>query len=49
MNENFAQLSVSDISPSDGGTGPRGISPSDGGTGPRGISPSDGGTGPRIK
>ena len=47
MNSNFAQLSISEISPSDGGAGPRGISPSDGGTGPRGISPSDGGTGPR--
>lgn len=35
MNSNFAQLSVSDISPADGGTGPRDISPSDGGTGPR--------------
>jgi hypothetical protein len=35
MNNNFAQLSVSGISPCDGGTGPRGISPCDGGTGPR--------------
>jgi len=35
MNNKFAQLSVSDISPIDGGTGPRGISPIDGGTGPR--------------
>lgn len=35
MNNKFAQLSVSGISPIDGGTGPRGISPIDGGTGPR--------------
>ena len=35
MNNSFAQLSVSGISPSDGGVGPRGISPCDGGTGPR--------------
>jgi hypothetical protein len=47
MNSKFAQLSISEISPSDGGTGPRGIAPSDGGAGPRGIAPSDGGAGPR--
>lgn len=47
MNSKFAQLSISEISPSDGGTGPRGIAPSDGGAGPRGVSPSDGGAGPR--
>jgi hypothetical protein len=35
MNSKFAQLSISEISPSDGGTGPRGISPSDGSVGPR--------------
>ncbi len=35
MNNKFAQLSVSGISPSDGGVGPRGVSPSDGGVGPR--------------
>ena len=35
MNNKFAQLSASGISPIDGGTGPRGISPIDGGTGPR--------------
>jgi len=35
MNRNFAQLSETGISPSDGGVGPRGISPSDGGVGPR--------------
>lgn len=35
MNSKFAQLSISEISPSDGGIGPRGISPSDGGIGPR--------------
>ena len=47
MNNKFAQLSVSCISPTDGGSGPRGVSPTDGGSGPRGISPTDGGSGPR--
>jgi hypothetical protein len=47
MYSKISQLSISNFSPSDGGTGPRGVSPSDGGTGPRGFSPSDGGTGPR--
>jgi hypothetical protein len=35
MNNNFAQLSVFDISPTDGGVGPRDFSPTDGGVGPR--------------
>lgn len=35
MNNKFAQLSVSEISPSDGSVGPRGMSPSDGSVGPR--------------
>ena len=35
MNNEFAQFSVSEISPTDGGAGPRGFSPTDGGAGPR--------------
>jgi hypothetical protein len=35
MNNKFAQLSVSSISPTDGGVGPRDISPTDGGNGPK--------------